>query len=142
MENMSTGDVARRAGIRPSAIRYYESVGLLAEPDRVNGRRRYGPDVLTQLTVIRMAQEAGFTVAEMRALFHGFPETTTASLRWRAFAERKLGEMDAIIARAQRMRGLLEESMRCSCLTLDDCADVGWPRANEESCSTASVGKA
>lgn len=142
MENLSIGDVASRAGIRPSAIRYYESVGLLAEPSRVNGRRRYGPDVLTRLTVIRMAQEAGLSVAEMRTLFHGFPEAATAASRWRSFAERKLGEMDAIIARAQRMRGLLEESMRCGCLTLDDCAVVGWPGADEPARVTVPAGKA
>jgi MerR family redox-sensitive transcriptional activator SoxR len=125
MENLGIGEVARRAGVQPSAIRYYERVGLLPPPRRVGGRRRYGPDVLTRLTVVRMAQEAGFTVAEMRALFHGFPDDTPASLRWRAFTERKVGEMDAIIARVGRMREVLNESMRCGCLTLDACALVG-----------------
>ncbi len=134
MENLWIGDVARRAGIQPSAIRYYESVGLLPKPHRLNGRRRYGPEALTRLTVIRMAQEAGFTIAEIRALFHSFPDDTAASLRWRAFAERKIDEMDAIIGRAQRMRNLLEESMRCRCVTFDDCALVGWPAADGGRC--------
>ncbi len=139
MEDWSIGEVARRAGIRPSAIRYYEGVGLLPEPRRRNGRRRYGPDVLTRLTVVRMAQEAGFSVAEIQALVHAFPEDTAASLRWRAFAERKIGEMDAIIARAQRMRGVLEESMRCNCATFDDCALVGWTRSAECDAGSATT---
>ncbi len=139
MEDWGIGEVARRAGIRPSAIRYYESVGLLPEPRRVSGRRRYGPDVLTRLTVIRMAQEAGFTVAEMRALFHAFPEDIAASLRWRAFAERKIGEMDAVIDRAQRMRGVLEASMRCGCVTFDDCALVGWTGSAESAAGSATT---
>lgn len=137
METMSIGEAARRAELQPSAIRYYESVGLLPEPRRAHGRRQYGPDVLTRLTVIRMAQDAGFTIAEVRALFHSFPEDTAASVRWRAFAATKATEMDAIIARAQRMRGVLEESMRCGCVTFDDCALVGWRRDDDEACETA-----
>ncbi|MEJ7761783.1 MAG: MerR family transcriptional regulator [Thermomicrobiales bacterium] len=95
MDSFGIGDVARLAGIRPSAIRYYESVGLLPEPRRLNGRRRYGPEVLNRLTIVRMAREAGFTVVETRALFHDFPADATASVRWRTLAERKIGEIDA-----------------------------------------------
>jgi len=124
--DLSIGEVARRAGLRPSAIRYYESVGLLPAPRRVNGRRRYGPDVLSRLTVVRMAREAGFTVAETRALFHGFPEDAPASLRWRVLAERKAEELDALIARARRMRDVLGASMRCGCVTFAECAVTGW----------------
>ncbi len=126
MDTLSIGEVARRAGIRPSAIRYYESVRLLPAPRRLNGRRRYGPDVLIRLTVVRMAREAGFTVAETRGLFHDFPEDAPASDRWRALAGRKIDEMDALLARAQRMRDVLEQSLRCGCLSFDDCAGIGW----------------
>ncbi len=134
MDTLGIGEVAHRAGIRPSAIRYYESVGLLPEPRRLNGRRRYGPDVLTRLTVVRMAREAGFTVAETRALFHDFPAGVTASDRWRRLAERKIAEVDALIARASRMRDVLGESLRCGCVTFDDCAVIGWGR---EGCDDA-----
>ena len=140
MGDLSIGEVGRRAGVQPSAIRYYESVGLLPAPRRESGRRRYDSDVLTRLTVIRMAQEAGFTIAEIRELFHGFPDDTAASLRWGAFAERKIGEMDAIIARAQRMRGVLEESMRCGCVTFDDCALVGWTGSGNCAPRSAALG--
>ncbi len=139
MESLGIGEVARRAGIQPSAIRYYESVGLLPEPRRVGGRRRYDADVLTRLTVIRMAQEAGFTVADIRTLFHGFPDDTAAASRWRAVAARKIGEMDALIARAERMRGVLEESMRCGCATFDDCARVGWTGSAESAAGSATT---
>ncbi len=126
--SLGIGEVARRAGIQPSAIRYYERVGVLPEPRRLNGQRRYEPDVLTRLTVVRMAQEAGFTIAEIRALLHSFPDDTTASVRWQALAGRKIVEIDAIIARAQRMRTVLEESLHCGCLTFDDCALTGWDK--------------
>lgn len=124
MEALAIGDVARRAGIRPSAIRYYERVGILPPPTRRNGRRRYGADVLRRLAVVRLAKEAGFTVAEMRTLFHGFADGTAASVRWRGLAERKLGEVEALVARAEAMRRVLQESLRCGCRSLDACAWV------------------
>ncbi len=137
LASLSIGEVARRAGLRPSAIRYYESVGVLPEPSRVNGRRRYGPAVLTRLTIVRMAQDAGFTVAEIRTLCHGFPDETAASVRWRELAERKIAEVDVLIARAQQVRRVLEESLCCGCLTLDDCAVVGWSETGEMSASAS-----
>ena len=122
---LTIGEVARRAGLRPSAIRYYEEVGLLPAPRRVSGQRRYEPDVLDYLRFVRIAQEAGFTVAEIRTLVHDGEPEAELSGRWRALAERKLAEVDALIARAQAMKVLLAEGLRCGCLTLEDCALVG-----------------
>ncbi len=65
MEPWSIGEVARRSSIRPSAMRYYASVGVLSPPRGANGHRRYAPDVLSRLAVVRMAQAAGFTIAEI-----------------------------------------------------------------------------
>lgn len=115
-------DVARHAGIRPSAIRYYESVGLLPPPARVNGRRRYDEDVLQRLAVIAWAQQMGFTIAEIGTLLHGFSADTPAWARWQTLATEKMPQIDALIEQAYRMKRLLEESLRCECLTLDDCA--------------------
>ena len=122
MARLTIGEVARQTGLRPSAIRYYESVGLLPEPERGGGQRRYDGDVLTRLALVRLAQEAGFTIDEVRTLLSGFPEGTPASARWRELALRKLPEVDALIARLQTVRAVLEERLRCDCLTLDACA--------------------
>src|SRR6266581_570342 len=123
MEALTIGEVAQRAGIRASAIRYYESVNVLPVPQRINGRRRYDSRVFERLAVIQMAQQAGFTVAEIRTLFNGFTTETPASARWEALAQQKLVEVDALIRRAQAMKRVLEEELlRCRCLTLDECA--------------------
>jgi len=120
--------VARQAGVRPSAIRYYESVGLLPVPARVSGHRRYGPEVLPRLALIAAAQQMGFTVVEITTLLHGFSPDTPASARWRVLATQKLPEVEALITRAQGMKRLLEEALACGCLTLDACArTVPWP---------------
>jgi MerR family transcriptional regulator, redox-sensitive transcriptional activator SoxR len=121
---MTIGEVARRAGIRPSALRYYESAGVLPEPERENGRRRYGPEVLELLAVVRVAQQAGFTISEIRTLLHGFTAETPPSERWRALASEKLPEVEALIRRAFGMKRLLEWGLRCDCLRLEDCALV------------------
>ena len=123
MEELTIGEVAERAGIRVSALRYYESVEVLPAPKRVNGRRRYDARVFDRLAVIQMAQQAGFTVAELQTLFNGFTTETTASARWEVLARQKLVEVDALMSRVQAMKGILEEILlRCRCLTLDECA--------------------
>jgi MerR family redox-sensitive transcriptional activator SoxR len=135
MSELTIGEVARNAGIRPSAIRYYEEIGILPEAERVGGQRRYGIAILDRLKVIQMAQEAGFTIAEIRTLFDEFDPCTPASERWRALSVRKINEIDALIARAGLMRRVLQESLRCDCLTLDECAGLGWktPSGPEQS---------
>src|SRR5579872_3402684 len=120
--DLSIGAVARRAGVRTSALRYYESVGLLPAPVRVSGRRHYGPDILPRLALIGVAQQMGFTIAEIGTLLHGFDAATPASERWQILAARKLIEVEGLIARAQEMKRLLEEALGCGCLTLDACA--------------------
>lgn len=121
MEGLSIGEIARRAGVRPSAIRYYESVGLLPQPYRVNGRRRYGDDVLELLAAVKIAQRAGFTVAEARTLLHDFSPDTPPSARWQVLAREKLPEIEALISRAIEIRRLLRRGLRCECLRLEDC---------------------
>jgi len=122
MEELTIGEAARQAGVRPSALRYYESVGLLPAPRRVNGRRRYDSRIVQRLAVLRLAQQAGFTIAEIQTLFHGFEPATPAGARWRPLAQRKIAELDALIARAEQMKRVLDELMRCGCLRLEECA--------------------
>lgn len=130
MEELTIGEVARQSGIRPSALRYYESIGLLPAPRRVSGRRRYDPGTVQQLTVLQLARQAGFTIAEIQTLFHGFAAETPPAVRWQALAEQKLCELDLLIERAQHMRRVLQAGLSCGCLRLEDCLIV----AGEEHC--------
>jgi MerR family redox-sensitive transcriptional activator SoxR len=121
-EVMTIGEAARKAGVSTSAIRYYERVGLLPEPERVGGKRRYGAEVLRRLALVGGAKRAGFTLGEIRTLLHGFPAGTAASGRWRALASKKLGEVDRAMAQLRETRELLGEALRCDCTSLDECA--------------------
>ena len=122
LEELTISEVARRAGIRPSAIRFYESSGVLPAPRRSSGRRRYDASVLDRLAVIQLAQEAGFTVSEIKSLFSAFATETPAWERWQTLATQKLTEVEALISRAQTMKRLLEEGLlQCRCLSLEEC---------------------
>jgi MerR family redox-sensitive transcriptional activator SoxR len=93
---LTIGAVARQAGVATSAIRYYETIGLLPAPVRLrNGQRRYEVTTVQRLRVIERAQRAGFTLGEIRELFFGFAAGTHPNTRWEALAQRKLSASSA-----------------------------------------------
>lgn len=117
---IAIGELARRGGLRPSAIRYYESIGLLPVPERVAGRRRYELSVLQRLAVIGAAQHSGLTLREIRELLAA-DEQGAVSTRLQELARRKLPEVEALISRAEAVRGWLRAAAECACPSLDDC---------------------
>jgi len=121
---ISIGEVARRAKLRPSAIRYYESIGLLPHPRRHNGRRLYDEQVFQQLSLVQVAQRAGFTMSEIRALRKSFPEGTAPSKRWQTLATKKLAQVNDLIQNAHAMKAMLERVLQCECADLDACTRV------------------
>ena len=132
MANMTISEVARRTGLRASAIRYYEKIGLLPKAQRISGQRRYERDVFNYLAVIDVAKRAGFRIDEIRHLFHGFGKGMPAFQRWQLLARRKIVEMDDLIARAKKMKRLLEKADRCKCLDLEDCGKAFLVRSTKK----------
>jgi len=116
---MPIGDVAERAGMSTSRIRYYEARGLLPEPERAAGKRRYTEEVFRRLAIIDAAQRVGFTLAEIRDLLGSRDEP--AHERLRQLAMLKLPELDDLIARATSVRRVLKMCSRCSCESIDVC---------------------
>jgi MerR family redox-sensitive transcriptional activator SoxR len=134
MDESSTlkiGDVARAAGVRKSRIRYYEQIGLIPEAPRISGQRRYTPAVLRRLAVIDVAQRAGLSLDEIRELLEIGSDPVSPALR--TLAERRLPEIELLIARAEQVRAWLQTATRCECETIDDCAlfdDPALPAAS------------
>src|SRR4029077_20682821 len=118
--SMTIGAVAAQAGRRPSSIRYYEQIGLLPRPDRVSGRRVYGPDTVRTLAVIETGQRAGLTLDEIRDLLSASDGDQAAIERLREGALRKLREVRELIERTEIVRDWLEAAARCECPTLDE----------------------
>jgi MerR family redox-sensitive transcriptional activator SoxR len=119
---LSIGEVARRAGVNVSAIRFYEREGLLPEAERTGGQRRFGEDTVRRLGIIAVAKRAGFSLDEIRALLSSIDHGVPAAEQLQALATRKLPELDALIERAQTMRGWLTAASLCRCETLESCA--------------------
>jgi MerR family redox-sensitive transcriptional activator SoxR len=118
---LTIGEVARRADVPASTLRYWESVGLLTTPERVGGKRRYSPKALRQISLIVLSKRAGFTLAETRVVLSGLSDRTPPPEIWRKLAQRKLPEINQKLAEAKAMKKILEDGLRCNCLTLDDC---------------------
>lgn len=115
------GEVARRAGLSTSALRYYERVGLLPPPARISKRRMYDSKVLGRIRIILLALDAGFTVKETRTFLSGYPLTTAPAERWRALAAKKLVELDTQITRLAQMKSILNDSFQSRCVRIEDC---------------------
>jgi MerR family redox-sensitive transcriptional activator SoxR len=121
MREYSIGEVARETGLAASALRFYEKEELLPVPPRKSKQRRYDETVFGRIYLIKAAFEAGFTIGETRLFLSGFSRETPPAARWHALASHKLDEVNALIARAQRMKALLETSFHCGCQRLEDC---------------------
>lgn len=132
MARLTISEVAKQVRLRPSAIRYYERIGLLPPAQRVSGQRRYDSAVLYRLAIIQRARQLGFTLAEIRQLFFGFHDVTRASERWRILSRGKLVELDDLMHGIKAVRGLLKRLMtRCRCDTLDQCGKGMFENMNK-----------
>jgi MerR family transcriptional regulator, redox-sensitive transcriptional activator SoxR len=118
---MKIGQVARAAGVKASAIRYYERLGVLPRPERANGQRRYPPDAHNRVLLIRFASEMGFTLGEIKTFLNGLQDAAPVGSRWKKLAIRKIVEVEAGIARARRLKALLEHLLDCRCASLEVC---------------------
>ena len=114
---LTIGELARRAGVTASALRYYEELGLLPAPARVSGQRRYPESAARLVAAILLYSDAGFTLAEQKALMA--PRDGTAG--WRRLAQRKLAELDEQIARAQAVREAISHGLRCPHEDITQC---------------------
>jgi MerR family redox-sensitive transcriptional activator SoxR len=121
MSSMSIGQAARQARVKPSTLRFYEEIGVMPRAQRVNGRRRYGPDAIERVQVARFAQSVGFTLAQIRDLFRLGGGRPVLHKRWKPVAREKIRELDAIIAKAQQMKAALSFGLECGCIRIEDC---------------------
>jgi MerR family transcriptional regulator, redox-sensitive transcriptional activator SoxR len=119
---LTIGEVARRAGVATSVLRYYERIGLLPAPDRVSGQRRYDVDVLGKLGFIGVAQNAGFKLREIKELLDGSGGTGDLGASMRSLSTQKLDEVEALLERTNVMKTWLEKAKDCGCSTPDECA--------------------
>ena len=140
MKTFSIGELAKKTGVRTSALRYYEEAGILPEPQRINGRRYYDGDTVRRVDVLRFAQQAGFTLDEIKILFHGFGATTPLSARWQKMAKSKLQELGELEESIKSMKRALELGLKCGCVRIEDCTLSAVDATNRGSETTKAKG--
>ena len=118
---LTIGQIAERAGVNTSHIRFYERVGVLPEPERVSGQRRYRDDIVHRLSIIDVAQRAGLSLDEIAPLTGPENRSAEASRHIRRLAGEKLPHIEALIARAQAVKHWLEVEQTCDCSSVDVC---------------------
>jgi MerR family transcriptional regulator, redox-sensitive transcriptional activator SoxR len=119
---LSIGALARLSGVSVSAIRFYEREGLLPEPERLGGQRRYTAAAARRLEVIGVAKRAGLSLAEIGVLLGSVERGAPVHRELRALASAKLPQVDAEIDRARTARDWLAIASECGCDTLEECA--------------------
>jgi MerR family redox-sensitive transcriptional activator SoxR len=107
-ELLTIGEVARHAGVAPSAVRFYERRGLLAPDARTSGQRRYRVETLRRLVFIGMLQDAGLSLDDIRGILDA-PDVAS----WKAIATRRLELLDGEIERLERARAYLSGALLC-----------------------------
>jgi MerR family redox-sensitive transcriptional activator SoxR len=122
---ISIGEMARRSGLAPSAIRYYESRGLLRSYRTEGGQRKYDGQAELTLRQLRFAQSVGFSLAEMGDLLGPLESSEPLFAHWRVLAERKLAELDVVIEQAHEMKTRLRQALDCRCEAPEDCGLLG-----------------
>jgi DNA-binding transcriptional MerR regulator len=112
---MTIGQVARKAGVTQSAIRYYEAFGLLPRPSRKHGARQYDEDAVDQVKILRLFRRAGITIrglATIASQQHGSSERRDVVLD---VLQRRIADLDALMIEVQETKQRIEEAIACQC---------------------------
>ena len=117
---MRIGEIARRTGLKISAIRFYEAEGLLPHPARTSGRREFDSRAVDRLQLIAAAQQLGFKLTEIREMLQ-VTDGKEPKGGWRSWIVAKVAEIDANMKRMTYARKLLVRSMECACRDLETC---------------------
>lgn len=120
---LTIGETAARSGVRTSALRYYESLGLITSERTAGDQRRYARETLRRIAVIRAAQLLGLTLREIRVALNELPRGRTPDRRdWQLLSQTWRDSLDQRIADLQALRDRLSGCIGCGCLSLESCA--------------------
>ena len=119
MPELTIGELARRAGVATSALRYWEELGLLTAPERVSGQRRYPESAVMQVGAILLRRDAGFSLAQQKAL------VGASRGEWQRLHRDKLAELDEQIAQIQLAREAISHGLDCPYEDPRECPNFG-----------------
>ena len=122
MTELTIGDLSERSGIATSAIRYYESRGLVRSRRTTGNQRRYARAELRRLAFIRTAQRVGLSLEEVELALATLPSSRTPTKAdWARLSRSWRPRLDAQIRQLERLRDTLDSCIGCGCLSLKRC---------------------
>ena len=120
--HLTIGQLSERSGVAPSALRYYEEVGLIRAERTSGNQRRYQQITLRRLGFIRAAQQVGLSLEEITEALASLPEgRTPTAADWSRLSATWRPRLDEQIERLQRLRDRLDGCIGCGCLSLTTC---------------------
>lgn len=121
---MTIGQLSDKTEVPASTLRYWERIGVLPKTMRISGQRRYQPEAVHLVAVLRLAKACGFSLVEMRRLLNGFHPKTSASERWRISVRDHQELLARQIAQLNAMQQLLQRVEQCQCADLIECGRI------------------
>lgn len=119
---LTIGEVAMRSGVAASAVRFYETQGLVAAQRTEGNQRRYERAVLRRLALIQAGKAAGIPLGDIRAALETLPSGRTPTRRdWERFSRRWRDDLDRRIGTLQAIRNRMTTCIGCGCLSIDRC---------------------
>lgn len=119
---LTIGGLSERTGVAHSALRFYEAEGLIHATRTAGGQRRYPRDILRRVSFIRVAQQVGLTLDEIRAALSSLPQNRTPTKKdWERLSASWRPRLDAQIAMLERLRDRLTGCIGCGCLSMQAC---------------------
>ena len=122
VDGLTIGELSTRTGVAPSALRFYEAEGLITASRTAGGQRRYARDTLRRVSFMRIAQQVGLSLDEIRRALASLPEHRTPNRRdWERLSSSWRPQLDARIRLLERLRDDLSGCIGCGCLSLTTC---------------------
>ncbi|MDQ2077122.1 redox-sensitive transcriptional activator SoxR [Marinimicrobium sp. ABcell2] len=119
---LTIGQVEKRSGIAASALRFYETKGLIKSSRNAGGQRRYSRDVLRRVAVIKTAQRLGIPLADIAKALSALPKRRTPTMNdWQKLSTLWQNQLDARIEQLKRLRDQLDDCIGCGCLSMETC---------------------
>jgi MerR family transcriptional regulator, redox-sensitive transcriptional activator SoxR len=119
---LSIGAVSERTGVAPSALRFYEAEGLIHATRSDGGQRRFARETLRRVSFVRVAQQVGLSLDEIRTALASLPDNRTPTERdWEQLSTAWRPRIDAQIRMLARLRDRLDKCIGCGCLSMRHC---------------------
>lgn len=119
---LAIGDLSERTGVAPSALRFYEDQGLIRSERTAGNQRRYARETIRRVSFVRVAQQVGLSLGEIREALDSLPRNRTPTHRdWERLSRRWRPRLDAQIHLLERLRDRLDACIGCGCLSMGVC---------------------